>query len=183
MNKPSVRLVQISDIHLFADKQKSLLGVKTYDSFVAILNHLKSNEKQPSHIILSGDLSQDYTKESYANLIDLLTQFSQPIYFVPGNHDEPELIATFFPQKNISNLKQIILDNWQLILLNSQKPNEVYGYFEKEQLHFLEKSLKEYPTHHSIIIFHHHPIPIGSHWLDPLGLVNADDFWSLLKIF
>ena len=183
MNERPIRLVQISDIHLFADKQKSLLGVKTYDSFVAILNHLSSNKKQPDHIILSGDLSQDYSEASYTHLINLLTKLTQPIYFIPGNHDQPILINHFFPQKNISNLKQIILNNWQLILLDSQKPSEVYGYFEKTQLEFLEKCLSEYPKHRSIIFFHHHPVPVGSRWLDQLGVVNADDFWALLKNF
>lgn len=183
MNNSPIRLAQISDIHLFADKHKSLLGVKTYDSFVAILNHLKSNKQQPDHIIISGDLSQDYTKESYVHLINLLTELAQPIYFIPGNHDQPELIEQFFPQKNISKLKHIILDDWQLILLNSQKRNEVYGFFEKNQLDFLEKCLKQYPQHRAIIIFHHQPILIGSHWLDQLGLTNADEFWSLLKKF
>ncbi len=183
MKKDPIRLVQISDIHLFADKQKALLGVKTYDSFLAVLDHVKSCTKQPDHIILSGDLSQDYTKDSYTHLIQLLTNLPQTVYFVPGNHDQPELISSFFPQKNISKLKQIILEDWQLILLNSQKPNRVSGYFAEEELNFLEKCLKEYPNHRSIIIFHHHPVSVGSQWLEKLGVTNADVFWSLLRNF
>src|SRR5258706_263616 len=48
-NNPT-RIVQISDIHLFADKDNELLGVNTYQSFQALLDLLEDClKKYPAH--------------------------------------------------------------------------------------------------------------------------------------
>ena len=38
----SVKVLQLTDCHLFADKNKDLLGVNTYKSFDAVLNAIKA---------------------------------------------------------------------------------------------------------------------------------------------
>lgn len=179
-NKP-IRLVQISDLHLFADKKQSLLGVTTYESFKAVVELLKQDAKQPSLIIISGDISQDYTKESYLYLAAFLKDFPVPVYYVPGNHDDHDAITSVYPCENISDKKQIVFDHWQIILLNSQKNGAVYGWLDATELTFLETCLKQFPDHYSLVVFHHHPVPVNSAWLDNLGLRNADELWKLLN--
>ena len=181
MNGPQIRIVQISDMHLFAEEKKVLLGVKTYESCLAVVNLLKQDKVSPHLIILSGDLSQDRSEESYLHVIELFKGFSVPIYYFPGNHDDGKLMARFFPRENISNLKNIILDNWQIILLDSQKQGSVEGFLDDFQLEFMEKCLQNYPEHYAIIAFHHQPVLVDSEWIDALGLKNAEEFWFILK--
>ncbi len=59
MDAAPFRLIQISDIHLLADQQGELLGVKTEDSFQAVVHLLKQEKNNIDLILLSGDLSQD----------------------------------------------------------------------------------------------------------------------------
>lgn len=180
MDVAPLRIAQISDTHLLADPEGVLLGVKTQVSLRAVLDLLQSEADQLDLIILSGDLSQDGSDAAYLHLADALKVFSIPIYYVPGNHDNAKVMARVYPRENISSHRHIILKNWHIILLNSQKPGAVEGYLEQAQLNYLQHCLQIYPEHHALIVFHHHPIPVGCEWLDQLGLSNASDFWHVL---
>lgn len=171
-----LRIVQISDTHLFAEPEKSLLGVKTEESFSALLELLKAEKF--SMILLTGDLTQDGSEASYIKLAERLKQFNVPVYWVPGNHDDTKIMNRVYPLHNIYNQKQIIIDNWQFILLDSHIPKAVEGYLDQSQFDFLESCLKSKPDLNAVIVFHHHPISVGNEWLDKLGLQNADLFWE-----
>lgn len=175
-----IKIIQISDIHLFEDQSKSLLGVNTNHSFDELVSLVKSNTKADL-ILLLGDLSQDASPESYRRLAARLESLNTPIYCVPGNHDSPEIMQKIFPLGPISNEKQILFDHWQLILLNSNKPNSVEGQLVPSELLFLQKCLDQYPDRKAVICLHHHPIPVGSTWLDHIGLWNANELWDVLK--
>jgi 3',5'-cyclic-AMP phosphodiesterase len=54
-----LRVIQISDTHLYADANKAILGVKSYESFHAVLDLLRRESEQCDLILHSGDLSQD----------------------------------------------------------------------------------------------------------------------------
>jgi Icc protein len=88
-----------------------------------------------------------------------------------------------YPRQQIYDQKHIVFANWHIIMLNSQKPNAVEGYLDQYQLDYLQQSLRDYPNHHAAVIFHHHPIPVSSRWLDKLGLTNAQVFWQLLASY
>jgi len=180
-NKPLIRIVQISDPHIYASKEKTLLGVNTYESFSAVLDLVKTDNTPPDLILLTGDLAQDHSELAYQLVKEAFESFNIPIYYIPGNHDDIELMARILPSDTISSLKQIVLPPWQFILLNSQKPHAVEGYLDDTQFAFLENCLNMYPNHHAIIVFHHQPIPVGTTWLDKLGLINADKLWETLK--
>lgn len=179
--KPTLRIVQISDLHLFADPKTEMLGVNTDTSFLKVIEVLKECSPSPDFILLSGDLSQDKSISSYQRIAATLKIFPVPIYYIPGNHDDQIIMETVYPLENIINLRHIVLKQWQFILLDSHKPDAVEGFIKETELDFLENCLKTYPQHPAIICFHHHPIPIGSQWLDPLGVTNAETFWARLS--
>jgi Icc protein len=180
MTNKKFRVVQLSDLHLYADQEKTLLGVNTYQSFSATLDLLKKDSTPPDLILLTGDLAQDNSELAYQAVKDAFNSFSTPIHYIPGNHDDISLMTRVLPSANFSSLKQIILGPWQFILLNSQKPHAVEGYIDDAQFNFLENCLQMYPHHHAIIVFHHQPVPVGVTWLDKIGLTNADKLWETL---
>lgn len=183
MSDGSLRVVQITDTHVYGDSAKSLLGVKTQESFDQLVQFLKLREKQIDLILLSGDLSQDGSKASYIYIANKMKEFAVPVYYVPGNHDDPKMITEVYPRENITHHRHIVLKHWHIILLNSQKPGAVEGYLDAAQLSFLQHCLQMYPEHHAIVVLHHHPISVGCAWLDNIGLQNADDFWAILAQF
>jgi len=177
------KIIQVSDIHLFADSRQELLGVNTRDSFQAVCDKILQDEKDAKLIVLSGDLSQDNSEASYRHLAEMVKPLRVPVYYIPGNHDDTKLMPQIFPLANVSNDKHVLLDDWQLILLNSQKSHAVEGLLDTSQFDFMQTCLKKYPDHHAIVIFHHHPFHVGSAWLDNLGLTNAEQFWQIAATY
>lgn len=183
MHVAPLRIVQVSDIHLFADPERALLGVKTQESFQAILDLIKTKDSAPHFILLTGDLAQDESEAAYLRLAQKMSELQIPVYCLPGNHDDVQLMEQVYPRGMMSLQKQIIHDDWQIILLDSHIPGKVEGYLSQAELDFMEQCLKQYPQHRAVIGFHHHPLPIGCAWLDKLGIGNAEEFWELLTRF
>ena len=184
MNKELTRIFQISDIHLYAKPEGELLRLKTLESFQAVLELVKHfYEKQsPDLILLTGDLSQDATPESYRLLISQIKNIHCPIGWIPGNHDEPLIMKETLVDRPLYSEKHFMINEWQLILLNTHLSGKVAGWIAKEEFEFLAQTLEVYKQH-AMIVLHHHPLPIGSGWLDQLGLLNAEEFWQIIDKF
>ena len=65
-----VKVLQLSDLHLFADAKKDLLGVNTFDSFCATVDTIASENREYDFIAVTGDISQDYSVASYERFKD-----------------------------------------------------------------------------------------------------------------
>lgn len=183
MSNAPLRMIQISDTHLFGDTDKALVGVPTETSLEAVIDLIKRKAGKFDMIIHSGDLTQDYSPRGYIRLAEMLSIFNVPIYCVPGNHDDPKVMADVYPYQFVSSDRHIVTDHWQMVLLDTHKPNAVEGYLPLEQLKFLEECLVQHPDHHAIVLFHHQPIPVGCRWLDNLGLTNAEALWKIISKF
>jgi Icc protein len=175
-------LVQISDSHLFAEAHGTLLGMNTRDSLQKVLERVRAQQPRIDLVLATGDLSQDGSLESYQAFRDLTRQLDAPARWIPGNHDEPQIMAEAAVQ---SALLEPVVDigNWRVTLLDSAVPGSVPGYLQDEQLQLLARSLSEAPQRHHLVCLHHHPVSIGCAWMEPIGLRNPDAFFEVLDRF
>lgn len=176
-----VRILQLTDMHLFAELGKDVLGVNTHQTFTAVLEDVYQKIPNPDLLLLTGDLSQDESAQAYERIALAVKPLQCPTYWIPGNHDDIELMNQIFYRHHIQQRKQLIVGDWNLILLNSKKGNVPEGLLSSEQLDYLDEQLSMYPEHHTILFLHHHPLPLGSEWLDKSKLQNADAFWVILQ--
>lgn len=175
----NLRLVQITDTHLYGHSDGELLGLNTRDSYQCVLDLAKKNHPAPHALIISGDVSQDHSFEAYEYLHQSLQCYSCPKFIFAGNHDDPNFLNKI--AQGTEYKEQVIRsEHWQLVLLNSQVEGKVHGYLGAEQLQLLEQSLKERPDLHTLISFHHHPIAMGSTWLDKIGLHNNQELLDII---
>ena len=175
-----VELVQLTDCHLFKEDSGKLLGLQTALSLNAVLDDVATLPAQDL-LLATGDLSQDGSPESYRRLRDGVNRFAMPAFWIPGNHDEPDVMATELTGGNWSAAKRILIGNWQLILLDSMVPHRVYGKLLDDQLALLEQALREFPDRHALVVLHHHPVPIDCFWLDTIRLNNPEPLLALLQ--
>jgi Icc protein len=175
-------LVQLSDSHLFAEAEGTLLGMNTRDSLQKVIDLVREQQPQIDLILATGDLSQDGTLESYQQFRDLTRQLDAPARWIPGNHDEPLIMAEAAVQ---SALLESVVDigNWRVTLLDSAVPGSVPGYLQDEQLQLLAQSLSEAPERHHLVCFHHHPVSIDCAWMEPIGLRNPEALFAVLDRF
>jgi len=179
--RPVWRIVQITDIHLFGNSKKKLLGLDTYRSFQAVFDQIQAHHWPPDLILVTGDLAQDGTKAAYELFCSFLSPWDVPTYWLPGNHDDPQLMAEVLACGSISPAKQILLPPWQVVLLDSTIPHEVGGYLAPGQMDFLKQCLATHPDLHTLVCLHHHPVSVNCRWMQDIGLSNGPEFFTLLK--
>lgn len=175
----SITVLQLSDLHLFAESDQNLLGLNTNLTFDLILEAVQALPSPPDVILLTGDLAQDESAATYQVLQKKFSDFSMPIYAIPGNHDNPDLIQSILCHPPFQSERMFELGGWQFILLNSAVSHQVYGKLSQKTLtglkHTLSKSDK--PT---LIALHHPAYAVQSAWLDEIGLLNREEFWAVL---
>lgn len=170
-------LLHFTDIHLYADPARELKGVNTRQSFRAAQELALRHHANADLIVLGGDLAQDELAESYRYLAHEIGKMNHiPFVYVPGNHDDVDVMRTCLGEMAISRR----MDGWQLIFLNTHVDGEIGGFLVDEQLETLQRELSASPDRHQLIVMHHHPIAVGSEWLDEIALLNSDAFWRIV---
>ena len=181
MDKQTLRIVQLSDMHLFEDAGTTLQGCNTRRSFLAVRDLVLLQHPHPDMIFLTGDFSQDESDASYRHAAEALTSFTCPIYFIPGNHDRAPDLARVLSTTQCLSDKEIVAKNWHIILLDSTVPGKVYGEFSEHTLEKLQEAVQQYPDKYLMVFLHHHPVPIQVAWLDKLGLKNPERFLKIVR--
>ena len=178
----SVLLVQLTDSHLFADADVSLLGLNTAQSLQQVVDKARAEQGQVDLLLGTGDLAQDGSVAAYQRFRQVSELLCANARWLPGNHDR---LAQMREATVQTRLLDPVLDigNWRIILLNSQVPGATPGYLEEEQLQLLARAVSEAPQRHHLVCLHHHPVPVGSEWIEPIGLRNAKEFWAVLDRF
>lgn len=174
-----MKIIQISDTHLFREKDGCLRGLNSLESLQACLAHINQYHSDLSLLLATGDLSQDGSEESYQHWLELVDSLKVPVLAIPGNHDNPDTMRTVFPVATLA--KHCDLDcNWRLIQLDSSYEMQAAGCLSETELTRLEKLLNEKTDRFILISLHHPPVPTNSEWINKIMLQNADRFFQCL---
>ena len=181
-NGSRIRILQITDTHLFAGKDETLLGVNTWASYDAVLDAITAQQRDYDLIIATGDLAQDHSTEAYQHFAEGISRLLAPCVWLPGNHDfQPAMVDTL-AKAEIADARHVLLgDRWQLVLLDSQVFGVPHGMLSDYQLEWLEKTLALAPERHTLVLLHHHPQASGCTWLDQHSLRNPHQLDDILQ--
>jgi len=177
-----IRVLQLTDCHLFKDDSGRLLGVDTFASLRDVIDFAMEMKGPPDVVLLTGDLSQDESPESYERLVDLVGRIPAPKYYLPGNHDKPALMAEVFAgrQGAIQSERTLVRGRWQLLLLNSTVADQVGGHLDSDELARLDQHLADNLDLFAMVCMHHHPLSVNSQWIDTIGLDNSAELFEIL---
>ena len=173
-----MQILQITDPHLYGSADGNLRGVKTDSSLRGVLDHALAQSAGYAAILVTGDLVQD-DPSGYLRFKGILGDLDTPVLCMPGNHDEPDIMRRCLDQPPFQYCGRRTIDGWQFILLDSYHPGHVGGRLTAQELERLDGALAASPAH-ALVCLHHHPVPMGSGWLDSIGLANADEFWRVI---
>jgi len=177
-----VRILQITDTHLFAGKHETLLGVNTWASFDAVLDVIAADKRHYDLIVATGDLAQDHSALAYQHFAEGIARLPAPCVWLPGNHDFQPTMFTTLAASTIADQKQVLVgDHWQIVLLDSQVFGVPHGELSEYQLEWLESVLAAEPQRHTLVLLHHHPVPSGCSWLDQHSLRNPHMLDTVLQ--
>ncbi len=180
MPQNPLTILQVSDCHLYASADVCLAGLNTRDSFGEVIADARNRLSSVDLLIASGDLVHDESKQGYDFIGQELSAFGCPVYCVPGNHDSLPMMKQCLEKDSLFTLGSIQKQGWSIIFLDSTIKGEDAGYLAAPALAVLEKELGRHPQDHTLVVLHHHPLPVGSPWLDTMCLQNSQDLFSIL---
>lgn len=182
-NSNSLKLIQITDTHLYRDTDKKLAGVNTEESLHSVIQ-LAAKLPNADGLLLTGDLVHDSSKEAYERFYQHIQQLNASGYCIPGNHDETEKLNQFTARCSLQSLGTFETDHWLFIMLDSSIEGEAGSRFTDNELHRLRLTLESADNNkHVALCMHHQPVPIASKWMDTMALSNQHAFFSLLSAY
>ncbi len=180
--RDSVCLLQLTDPHLFSDGQGALAGVSTSATWHSVLSEVQRRGPRPDAVLVTGDLVHDHRESTYRRLMDDLQVFDAPVYVLPGNHDDGSLMASVFADHDtIRWVGHVVLGEWLVVMLDSTIAGSPGGHLSSDELDRLARTLRDHAERPTLVALHHHPVDVGSAWIDAIGVDNGQDLMELLE--
>ena len=178
----SIRVIQITDCHLPKLPELEYRGINSHENLKLLLKKVQrfAFDFEPDFILATGDLSEDASAESYQLLHQYLSNIGLPVLALPGNHDEPALLESFFPGSPVDSIEVSEYDEWQLIRINSCLPSSPAGRISDLNLAELERVFSKDSGRSRLLAVHHQPVPVDCLWIDKYKLMEADRFLRLI---
>jgi len=150
----------------------------TFASLANVLEHYGNQEWRADIVISTGDLVQDDSPGAYQHFCELLETLKLPVYCVPGNHDIRAIMQDVLAEHEFNYCKSIEHGNWLITGIDSCIKGEAGGHVSVAELDRLDTEISSTNMANVMVCLHHPPVPMGSRWLDSVGLANADEFLS-----
>ncbi len=166
---------------MFAEPDSSLRGTVTHSSLQAVLAHVETSAWPADIIAMTGDLSQDETESSYLRFKELFSVLALPVYCVPGNHDDRDLMRKLLSTAPFHYCDSVLFGNWHILSIDSCLDGQAGGRVGAAEMVRLEQELENTTAEHILVCLHHPPLSIGSRWLDQVSLHNGDEYFNLLS--
>jgi len=155
-------------------------GVTTRNSMIGVLKRLASDVAACQAVLATGDLAQDESEAAYRAFVGLTTPLGKPVLCIPGNHDNPAFMDRHLSRDGYQVGGAATGGNWLIIMLSSHWPGNTGGRLSDREMERLKTLLGAHPKQHVLVCLHHQPVPVGSLWIDRIGLDNAGAFLDVL---
>ena len=173
-----MKILQITDPHLFGSASGALRGVVTDASLRRVLDEAYAHVPDHAAVLVTGDLVQD-DPSGYLRFSNLFASARKPVLCIPGNHDEPAVMRRSLDRPPFQIGGTFSAQGWQLVMLDSCDPGHVGGRLTRQELERLDRALSGSAAH-ALVCLHHHPVSMGSRWIDTVGLADPDEFWRVI---
>lgn len=175
-------VLQISDTHIVPQGKLVSGRLDTSDALARLIERISRIHDQIGPIdavLVSGDLSDDGSAESYAFFKTLIAPLGLPTYVIPGNHDGRDAMRTAFnevlPKTGPLNWTRKIGQIY-LIGIDTLVEGQGLGTLSAQSLTFLQEALSEADGSPVLLALHHPPFACGIGFMDDIGLTNRNAF-------
>lgn len=182
----TTQILQLSDVHRFADPDEQLFGIPTSELFEDVLAHVQQSGLRPDHVVVTGDHTHDELPETYAAVRERLAPFLDCLWLLPGNHDDRAVLrAAFYDRIPADGGGRITFSfgagDWLCLGLDTHVPGVVSGRVGAEQVDWIRAQLADHRPRAAVLFMHHPPVELGLAWLDRIGLEDAELLQRLLE--
>lgn len=183
--------LHISDTHISGDPEYHPPWIPEYvphpnrgaESLLAAIDQLPF---EIDFILHTGDVCADPHEADYHCAHELLSQFRQPVFMLPGNHDSADYMQAILhdgAKLQVLRDTQLEVKGFRLITLDTNGPGDVHApTLRDEQIDFFADALGAAGDQPTIVAMHHSPIETGVPWLDDhMRIQNGDRVQRILR--
>lgn len=172
-----MRLLHLSDLHLCSSPNAIIYGVNPYENLLKAIEKTQAIKDNIDFCVITGDISNDGSQESYEFADEVLSAFPFPVYVMRGNHDSPLLITRHYPKMkysprfSVKGIDFIVLDT---VAIAEDGTNRSRGVISKQELLRFKEWIEEGDNRKIVLM--HHPSFLTDSWLDRRILQNREEF-------
>ena len=179
-------IAQITDLHIMPRGELLQGRVDTASYLELGVKKLLSLKPRPDVVLITGDLVDNGRAEEYRLLREIIAPLMMPVYVIPGNHDDREVLREEFADHSYlprEGFLQYAIDDFpvRLIALDTVIPMRTEGELCAERLAWLKSSLDQSAKKPALIFMHHPPFETGIAHMDNYGLVNPNEFAAIVE--
>jgi 3',5'-cyclic AMP phosphodiesterase CpdA len=138
------------------------------------VSEINAMRPTPDAVLITGDLVEHPGPVTYSHFRELIEPLGMPVYLMPGNHDDPEIMWGYFRDTPMFPGKaphfQYAIDDFpfRILMLNSHYDDSELPFFGPRRLQWLDDELakSDKPT---LIAIHHPPMKTGIGFIDMVG--------------
>ena len=182
------RFLQLSDLHVVEDGTRASGVLDTRSLLTAAIDRLltmRAALDPLDAVLVSGDISDDGSAESYAFARVALDRLGLPLHVVPGNHDARAPMRDAFA--DLDGFPPSGPIDWALEIagtlvvgLDTLVEGQGGGRLRAESLTLLRTALDRTTSGSVVVMLHHPPIRTGIRFMDAIGLENAEALEAVL---
>lgn len=146
-----------------------------------MLQHYQASDWRAHRVLVTGDLIQDDSPEAYERFRDLMLPLDLRVHCVPGNHDVRDIMRALCCRPPFSYCAYEEIGDWLMVGIDSCITRDAGGAVTGEELERLSDIVDGSSAKHVMVSLHHPPVPMGSRWLDSVGLRNGDEVLERLQ--
>ncbi|MBV1879087.1 MAG: metallophosphoesterase [Pseudomonadales bacterium] len=152
----SIRIVQLTDIHLSSRENPRVHRVATDVSLALVVDQIRQLQ-QPDGIIITGDIADDGSAPSYARLREILAVLNVPVYVLPGNHDDPAVMQSCLNTDGFHYVQSTCIGDWGFVFVNSKVDGQSHGHLSAGELSSLAQNIVALGDRPILVALHHTP--------------------------
>ena len=160
----STTFLHLTDLHL-APPGQLVVGIDPLRQMQSVYERIKLLDVSPTFIVVSGDLTENGSAESYEVVKEALHELGgenrdTPVLLGLGNHDDRKTFrSVVLGEENSDNLEPYCysrpLDGLRVIMLDSLIPGHPNGSLGVTQLAWLQEELQAPAAKGNLIVLHH----------------------------
>jgi 3',5'-cyclic AMP phosphodiesterase CpdA len=179
-------VAQITDTHISPKGHRAYGLVDTAAFLASAVTFINESALPVDAVIVTGDLTDFGTAEEYAHFAELVAPLGVPVLPLPGNHDDPVVMAAALghlaPLPGKGDLSYVAdIGELRLVMLDSTVPGQPHGLLSPERLTWLDGVLATEPARPALLALHHPPFASGIRHMDVQNCFGAEALRALLE--
>lgn len=178
-----MRFIWLSDCHYLTKGTPE--GHDPRVRLQAAVDHISTHHADAEFCLISGDLSEDASIDSYRSVARILAGLPMPVYPMVGNHDDRANLRAVFdlPKMTAEPFVQYAIEarNSAILCLDTLTPGSGDGSLCPARLEWLHEALLKNRDRSVIVAMHHPPMPLGFPMLDPSRIAEGDELLNILE--